>query len=568
MGKDIHLGKSLGLFFTLAGVACATSPPSAPGGADGGSPSSGSSSGIGSASGGASSGGSSSGGASSSNSSSGTASSSGSSSGASSSGGSSSGGSSSGSSSGGGSTANCPKGTAYVDGCSGAATGTPAFPSMLSSYPSPPPWNVAGVDYPVGIPAGTNLQDPTTASLPAGCALNGTTVTCSSDATLDGYDFSLHDGITLSIEGGSVTVQHCKFVVGSNQGALGNIISVSGSSNAAFLYDEIDGASIPVTAQQGQTVYLTNVGTDTFRYDYLHDSGGDMIDFAGGPQVEFVQYNLFKDIGLLTDHSDTLQWCASVVSDTDVSFDVMDQTLAGLGGMGLLEPNSECSGAAMSGLLVHNNTLISIVQDNFATGADVTQDAGNATADHVAVFDNYVDPTGIDAFTGSPWFPTGYYGDTLPQPSLLHGLLDMTSGKDIPVATQSSPTSQGYYTYPDASGFTPGLSDVYAIAASPSSGTVGTGQTVTFDLNMAEAWTVAGGTPSLTLSSGGSAAFAGGSGTSTLTFSYTVASGQQSSTLAIIGVSLQGATVKDAVGNSADLSGATTSFSGLSVSGM
>jgi hypothetical protein len=52
-----------------------------------------------------------------------------------------------------------------------------------------------------------------------------------------------------------------------------------------------------------------------------------------------------------------------------------------------------------------------------------------------------------------------------------------------------------------------------------------------------------------------------------LTFSYTVASGQQSATLAIIGVSLQGATVKDAVGNSADLSGATTTFSGLSVSG-
>ena len=342
---------------------------------------------------------------------------------------------------------------------------------------------------------------------------------------------------------------------------------MTGNSNATFLYNEVDGANIPVTVQQGQTIFVTNTGTDTFRYNYLHDSGGDMIDFGDGPQVENVEYNLFKDIGLETAHSDTIQWCGSKVSGSDVGFNVMDQTKSGLSGEGLLEPNSECTGAAMSGLLVHNNTLISLVNDNFGIGADVTQDAGKATGDHVAVFDNYLDPTGINAFTDSPWFPTGFYDSTLPQPSLLHGLLDMTSGQDIAVPTKSSPTSQGYYTYPDASGYSPGLSDLYSVVASPSSGTIGTGQAITLVLNMAEAWTVTGGTPSLALSSGGSAAYTSGSGTNTLTFTYTVGLGQTASALAVTAVNLNGAQVVDGFGNAADLSGAVTSFALLSVSG-
>ena len=46
---------------------------------------------------------------------------------------------------------------------------------------------------------------------------------------------------------------------------------------------------------------------------------------------------------------------------------------------------------------------------------------------------------------------------------------------------------------------------------------------VTLTLNMSEAVTVAGGTPTLTLNNGGTATYTGGSGTNALTFSYTVA---------------------------------------------
>ena len=69
---------------------------------------------------------------------------------------------------------------------------------------------------------------------------------------------------------------------------------------------------------------------------------------------------------------------------------------------------------------------------------------------------------------------------------------------------------------------------VSSIMESPASGDLDAGKTVTLTLNMSEAVTVntSGGTPTLTLNDGGTATYTGGSGTNALTFSYTVAAGQ------------------------------------------
>jgi hypothetical protein len=71
---------------------------------------------------------------------------------------------------------------------------------------------------------------------------------------------------------------------------------------------------------------------------------------------------------------------------------------------------------------------------------------------------------------------------------------------------------------------------------------------------MSEAVTVAGGTPTLTLNNGGTATYTRGSGTSALTFSYTVGAGQNTTDLAVTGLNGNTATVTDAAGNTADLS--------------
>ena len=68
-----------------------------------------------------------------------------------------------------------------------------------------PSWKVAGVDYAVGIQAGTVLKDPTTISM-AGASVNTSTHTVTlngNDITLSGYDFSLNGGWNVDVIGGN-----------------------------------------------------------------------------------------------------------------------------------------------------------------------------------------------------------------------------------------------------------------------------------------------------------------------------------------------------------------------------
>ena len=99
----------------------------------------------------------------------------------------------------------------------------------------------------------------------------------------------------------------------------------------------------------------------------------------------------------------------------------------------------------------------------------------------------------------------------------------------------------------------PTVSSVVA-SESPASGDLDAGKIVTLTLNLSEAVTVSGGTPTLTLNDGGTATYTGGSGTSALTFSYTVAAGQNTSDLAVTAVNLNAATITDGAGNAANLS--------------
>ncbi|MBI2735833.1 MAG: right-handed parallel beta-helix repeat-containing protein [Rhodospirillales bacterium] len=61
------------------------------------------------------------------------------------------------------------------------------------------------------------------------------------------------------------------------------------------------------------------------------------------------------------------------------------------------------------------------------------------------------------------------------------------------------------------------------------------------------------GTPTLLLNDGGVATYVGGSGTAALSFSYTVAAGENTPDLEVMSFDLNGATVRDAAGNAANL---------------
>ena len=103
---------------------------------------------------------------------------------------------------------------------------------------------------------------------------------------------------------------------------------------------------------------------------------------------------------------------------------------------------------------------------------------------------------------------------------------------------------------------------ISSVSAAPSDGDLGPGNTITLTVNFSEAVTVAGGTPTLALNDGGTAFYTSGSGSSALVFTYTVGavgSGQTTSDLALAATdafNLNGATITDAFGTAADLSGA------------
>jgi hypothetical protein len=95
------------------------------------------------------------------------------------------------------------------------------------------------------------------------------------------------------------------------------------------------------------------------------------------------------------------------------------------------------------------------------------------------------------------------------------------------------------------------------VTSTTANGTYGVGATITITISFSEAVTVTG-TPQLALNSGGTAQFTSGSGTNTLTFTYVVAAGQNSSRLdytSTTALTLNGGTITDAdgSGNAANL---------------
>ncbi len=93
------------------------------------------------------------------------------------------------------------------------------------------------------------------------------------------------------------------------------------------------------------------------------------------------------------------------------------------------------------------------------------------------------------------------------------------------------------------------------VTSTTANGTYGVGATITITVGFSEAVIVTG-TPHLALNSGGTANFSSGSGTSTLTFTYVVAAGQNSSRLdytTTTALTLNGGTIEDSANNAAVL---------------
>jgi len=103
---------------------------------------------------------------------------------------------------------------------------------------------------------------------------------------------------------------------------------------------------------------------------------------------------------------------------------------------------------------------------------------------------------------------------------------------------------------------------VSSVVTNPATGDLAAGQSVTLTVNFSESVVVTG-SPLVSLNDGGKATYVGGSGSNALTFTYTVAAGQNTPDLTVTALSANGGTIKDGAGNNAVLTGAVTNPAGI-----
>jgi len=314
--------------------------------------------------------------------------------------------------------------TQSADGSAGAPAGTPQYAGLLNGYVARPPWNVAGVDYHVGIdrtlyPTNASLKAPSTATLPAGVTRNISNHTFSlsgNGAVVDGFDFSLDGGWMASIDGANCTISNCNFKVGSNNSTTA---AVSNSATNALIKNcEI--TSIGSTQQ----IMVGLNGTVTMMYNLMTHCWGQNIVFAsqtghGGENV-VLKFNVIADAGEGFNqgaHGDWIQaYNANGVNTNSFTCNYnlwlqTDQIANGPRTQGI-SAFSANSGPASGGCQTEdyeNNTFIGEAGAyvNYAVIIDTTRLIGSAILKN-----NYFDLTGIGQapYGGAAWFIGDYSG--------------------------------------------------------------------------------------------------------------------------------------------------------------
>lgn len=309
----------------------------------------------------------------------------------------------------------------FADGSSAAPPGKPLLPGILAHYAARPPWKVAGVDYAVGVPAGTVLQDPAAIAID-GVSVNSashTIVVSGSNVTLNGYDFGRDGGWGIAIAGGAanVVIRNSKFVVGANR--LVPINASTGTGNLTVLNDTFDAT----TNSNAVWAFVNYNGSGTFvaQYDSFANSPDDAVDFNAGTMTTVVRYNVFENLG--TDpqaHADAVQYVGVQSTNSVISFNTVYQANpSGNQGIQIEAQN----GSKITNTAVENNVIVAKdVARTMSYSIFVGAAPGDNTVDGAAVANNYIDFSGAYG----PFFPP--HGTRL----LYVNNVDMTRGVQLP----------------------------------------------------------------------------------------------------------------------------------------
>ncbi len=213
------------------------------------------------------------------------------------------------------------------DGSAAAPAGKPQLPNMLLHYAARPPWKVAGVDYAVGVPAGTTLLDPSTIAI-VGASVNPanhTIVVSGSTVTLSGYDFGRSGGwgVYVGAKATNTVIRNNHFLVGDNH--LVPVNAGAGAGNLTVVDNTFDSASDSDAVWA--LVNYNGSGRFVAEYNNFENSPADAIDFSAGTMTTVVRFNVFQNLGLNPQaHADTVQYTGVTTANSIISFNTVYQS--------------------------------------------------------------------------------------------------------------------------------------------------------------------------------------------------------------------------------------------------
>src|SRR3954469_7065077 len=298
--------------------------------------------------------------------------------------------------------------TTNTDGSTSIPPATGAMPTLLDGTAARPDWNVAAVDYAVGVPSGTSLADPSSIDM-SGVSVDAGSHTVTihgSDVTLSGYDFGLDGGWGVHIDPGAsnVTIKNSHFLVGAN--AIVPINAASGSGDLTLLNNTVDGGGGSGDAVWALANY-NGSGTFTAKYNAFVNAPEDAIDFNSGTMTTNVQNNFFNNIGTSPgSHPDPVQYVGVNASNSVEAYNTIYQPKpSGMQGVQLQAQN----GSTLSNTKIENNTIVAKdgSSETMSYSVAVIQNAGD-TINGATVSNNYIDYGGAYG----PFYPPSGSGLT------------------------------------------------------------------------------------------------------------------------------------------------------------
>jgi len=309
---------------------------------------------------------------------------------------------------------------AVNDGSANAPIGSPQLPHLLDSYLTRPSWEVAGVDYAVGIPSGTVLKNPLSLNV-SGVSVDTTNhlirVT-GNNVTLDGYDFT---GWSVYITGGArnTTVKNSYFYGGAG------IYADPSTANVSVLYNKFDGGG---ATDFWSFITLSGTGSKTVDYNWMQNSAQHFLELNGGGALNY-SYNLIMNGGTADGaHLNVSQFESGTYNNPVISNNTIVQTPQAAGGE-LIQVSGWNVGAVITNALIANNTMIAVPTSagdpSVSYMIDVESGPTLSTATTGTVQNNYVAYAGGGAYGFN--YPLGVNAGNIK----FSGNIDMSTGDTI-----------------------------------------------------------------------------------------------------------------------------------------